>query len=487
MLFIYVEKEIMNIAKYLRSILPLAFIATAFSQQSVAVLDFAANGLPQYEVETLVERLRSELPNTGAVRLVDRKMLENILKEQGLQQSGCTTDECSAQIGELLGAQFMISGSIGKLGNSFTVDMKMVSVTTGAAERAKSLTFEGTTGGLLIEMQILAWEIVGLKPPQPLILKRTGAEGGEKVTVAIMDFDPRGISQLEAQTLTDRFATEVDATGKAILVDRRQMMEVMEEQGYDEAGCTSEECAAEVGALLGVKFMINGAIGKLGDTYTIDAKMFEVATGAAAKTKNATYNGPVDGLITEIEILAWEMMGAKPPRSLINKRKGTITQEAAPAPKTPLAAAVRSAIIPGWGQLYTSDALDNEPLSRQKALYFFAGEMGTGAIAYLLYSNMKSSNEDTEKYHKDYLLASDQDQINALKIKSDDASNSAESSKNQLTILVYMLGAAHIYNIVDAYMNGPNDEMASRNNKKIDLVYNPELNQPQLRFSIALD
>ncbi len=248
----------MNIAKYLRSILPLAFVALAFSQPSVAVLDFSANGLPQYEVETLVERLRSELPNTGAVRLVDRKMLENILKEQGLQQSGCTTAECSAQIGELLGAQFMISGSIGKLGDSFTVDMKMVSVTTGGVERAKNLTFDGTTGGLLVEMQILAWEIVALKPPQPLILKRTGAEDGEKVTVAIMDFDPRGISQLEAQTLTDRFATEVDATGKAILVDRRQMMEVMEEQGYDEAGCTSEECAAEVGALLGVKFMING-------------------------------------------------------------------------------------------------------------------------------------------------------------------------------------------------------------------------------------
>jgi hypothetical protein len=113
--------------------------------------------------------------------------------------------------------------------------------------------------------------------------------------------------------------------------------------------------------------------------------------------------------------------------------------------------------------------------------------MGTGAIAYLLYSNMKSSDEDTKKYHQSYLLESDPDQINALKTKSDDASNSAESSKDQLTILVYLLGAAHLYNIVDAYMNGPNEDMASRNHKKIDLVYNPELNQPQLRFSIALD
>ena len=36
-------------------------------------------------------------------------------------------------------------------------------------------------------------------------------------------------------------------------------------------------------------------------------------------------------------------------------------------------------------------------------------------------------------------------------------------------------------------MNGPNDAMAHKNNKKIDLVYNPELNQPQLRFTFAFD
>ena len=120
----------MNFIKYLRWTMPMIFVGIAISQPTVAVLDFDANGIPEYEVETLVERLRSELPNTGAVRLVDRKMLENILKEQGLQQSGCTTDECAAQIGELLGAQYMISGSIGKLENTFTVDMKMVSVST---------------------------------------------------------------------------------------------------------------------------------------------------------------------------------------------------------------------------------------------------------------------------------------------------------------------------------------------------------------------
>ena len=61
------------------------------------------------------------------------------------------------------------------------------------------------------------------------------------------------------------------------------MSEILDEQGFQQSGCTSDECAAEVGALLGVKNMISGAFGKLGNTYTIDAKMFSVESGATLK------------------------------------------------------------------------------------------------------------------------------------------------------------------------------------------------------------
>ena len=67
--------------------------------------------------------------------------------------------------------------------------------------------------------------------------------------------------------MTDGFATEINKTGAAILVDRNVVNEVMAEQGYSEAECSSEECAAEVGAMLGVQFMISGALGKLGDLH----------------------------------------------------------------------------------------------------------------------------------------------------------------------------------------------------------------------------
>lgn len=145
-----------------------------------------------------------------------------------------------------------------------------------------------------------------------------------KPTVAVLDFEGRGISQLEAATLTDRLLSELANTNAVILVERNQMQEILEEQGFQQSGCTTAECAAEVGALLGVQFMVSGSIGKIGNSYTIDAKMFSVETGATEKTVSKTYKGEVDGLITEIEITAWELVDLQPPEELVARQKAGV-------------------------------------------------------------------------------------------------------------------------------------------------------------------
>ena len=126
-------------------------------------------------------------------------------------------------------------------------------------------------------------------------------------TVAILDFEGRGLSQLEAQTLTDRFRTAVVSAGAVRLVERQMMQEVLQEQGFQQTGCTSDECAVEVGQLLGVQNMIGGAIGRVGRTFTIDMRMFSVQTGEIIRTKNVSYAGAEDGINTEIENLAYEI------------------------------------------------------------------------------------------------------------------------------------------------------------------------------------
>ena len=142
------------------------------------------------------------------------------------------------------------------------------------------------------------------------------AEG--KQTVALLEFEGRGISQLEAKTLTDRLMSEMVNTDAVIMVERNQMDEILNEQGFQQSGCTSSECAAEVGALLGVQNMVSGSFGKLGNSYTIGAKMFSVETGATIRTVSKTYKGPVDNLLTVIEVVGWEIVGLKAPQDKLD-------------------------------------------------------------------------------------------------------------------------------------------------------------------------
>jgi len=459
--------------------LTLSYITAQDPRPSVAVLDFEARGLPIYEAETLTERLRSEISNTNAVRLTDRKLLEKILEEQGLQQSGCTTDECTAEVGQLLGAQYMINGSIGKLGNTYTIDAKMVSVTTGAAERAKTVTYKGEVSELIVEMEILAWEIVGLEAPQRLLMKRKVQSATDnKMTVAILDFEPRGISTLEAQTLTDRFATEINNTGKVVLVDRNSMREVMQEQGYTEVECSSEECAAEVGAMLGVQFMINGAIGKLGDTYTIDAKMFEVATGAAAKTKNTTYTGLVDGLITEIEILAWEMMGLTPPDEVMQKRQGW-EPTVAKAGKTRFGALMRSTLLPGLGQFYSD--------RNSWGWIWLGSEIAVSALAYSQYSKYQTSHDNFNQFYNQYHVSSNPIEKQDFRMQAEANHQELSTANEEMTMMLYALGGIWVANMIHAYMTGPSDVALEKEKPSVELVLNEYTKEPQLRLTWSLD
>lgn len=446
------------------------------TKPSVAVLDFEARGIPDYEAETLTERFRTEIATTKAVQLVDRKLLQKILEEQGLQQSGCTTDECVAEVGQLLGAQFMVNGSVGRVGESYAIDAKMVSVTTGVAVRSKSVSYEGEISGLLNEMEILAWEIVDLPVPQRLLIKRGGDIALDKITVAVLDFDPRGISTLEAQTLTDRFAAELNNTEQVILVDRRAMNEVLDEQGFEAQGCTSEECAAEVGALLGVKYMVNGSVGRIGNTFTIDAKMFFVATGVAERTKSKTYAGPVDGLITEIELLAWDLMELDPPRRLTKKQIGGVSQ---PKQRTRFGALMRSTMVPGLGQFYSDKKL--------WGWIWIGSEALIGTVAYMKFSEYQTASNEYNSLLSQYSLSENPTEISDLKIQAQDQHAKMNSANEMMTNMLYAVGTIWVSNMIHAYLTGPNPTANNNDHQNIQLVYDPVTHQPKIEFSIQLD
>ena len=118
---------------------------------NIAVSNFKSDNLSESEINTLVDRLGLELFNTGKFRVIEREDIDLLLTEIELQQSGCTTDQCLIEIGQILGVDIIITGSINKLGTIYSANAKMIDVESGQIINMAKYDHSGDIGGMLLK------------------------------------------------------------------------------------------------------------------------------------------------------------------------------------------------------------------------------------------------------------------------------------------------------------------------------------------------
>lgn len=127
-----------------------------------------------------------------------------------------------------------------------------------------------------------------------------GYSNPKKTNIAVTDFEGRGLQEGETHTLTDAFRSYLVNTGVFRVMERGQMDEIMKEQGFQHSGaCTDQACMVEMGQLLGVEHIIAGSIGKVGGTYSVNARLISVRTSEIVRTVSKFHKGEIDGSLTE--------------------------------------------------------------------------------------------------------------------------------------------------------------------------------------------
>lgn len=153
----------------------------AFSQNKipVAVLEFkASGGISADEASILSNRFRGILVNTDKFEVVERDQMSTILKEQDFNMSdNCNSQECAVQIGQLLGVKQMIAGSVGKLGQTWTIDLRLIDVEKGKILQNLSRDHKGEIDGLLDVMKAVAAKFAGLDE-NSMITEKSGSPSG---------------------------------------------------------------------------------------------------------------------------------------------------------------------------------------------------------------------------------------------------------------------------------------------------------------------
>ena len=147
----------------MKKIISLIFINLIWGQNiTIAVFDFENNGLETNEVRQLSTRLENELVKLGDFKVVERTEIDKVLKEQKLQVSG-NVEEVLIDVGKILGASQIILGSVGKIGNLYTISTKLVDVESGELLLASDFDAEDGLSELLqIGLKDVALELTGV-------------------------------------------------------------------------------------------------------------------------------------------------------------------------------------------------------------------------------------------------------------------------------------------------------------------------------------
>lgn len=104
------------------------------AQQTIAIGDFI-NQTDRLYLDSWGKKipafLASELSSSGEFTLVERQDLQSLLDERAISMSGLTDDSTAQSIGQIMSAEYMISGSMSQLNGITRVDARIMNTRTG--------------------------------------------------------------------------------------------------------------------------------------------------------------------------------------------------------------------------------------------------------------------------------------------------------------------------------------------------------------------
>jgi len=253
--------------QYLKFLILLIGISLS-AQQTVAVLDFEGIGISENEAKALSGRFGSEFMtlSKGVYTLVERNRMGQVLKEQGFQNTGVVSSEDAVKIGEALGAEYIVTGSISKVGTLFSINARLLNVQS--AEIIKSISHDhmGDIMDLMTkEIKESATKLLNLK------------EKEIAPSIAILPFENKGADEdaFYAYGIVADLISVVTGAGLIRVAGLKDVEKIdHSNMSYDEMSKT-----------LLVRYVAQGTLWKLGSMFQLSLEIFDTQTAKVIFTK----------------------------------------------------------------------------------------------------------------------------------------------------------------------------------------------------------
>lgn len=406
-------------------LLVLPVLMPAQERQTLAVLDFDALGVSQPEAMVLTNRLRSYLVQIGLFRMIERGQMEQILKEQDFQDTGCTSDECAVEVGRLLGVELMLAGSVGKIGPIYSLDMRIINVETGGILKTASHDIRGGIDVVLTEGLAEVARLISGIPGAKAEPSRPAGPAYGKVTIFST---PSGASL----TVDGNAAGQTPQTALDLEAGRSHTIRASL-AGYDAIDTT-------VSVLGGGSTRLDLIFRTLMGFLTVEgnvASRVHIDGRRIGKTPISNYSLPIGDYT--LKVTTPEYFPFTREFAVGEGSETTVSFTLRKKPRLP--AVVLSLALPGSGQLYQGYG--------GKGLLFAAAVAGLGYFCYTHHQEFLSCSDDYDRLLEDYNNATD---LNVIMDKKQAVLRSLDEMKaneQQRNIVLGAFGTVWLVNIID--------------------------------------
>ncbi len=202
----------------------------------------------------------------------------------------------------------------------------------------------------------------------------------DKMQIAVLDLQPKGVSKVLAGAVTDIIRSEMVKTGLFTVLERGQMKEILKEQEFQMTGCTDSACAVQVGKLLSAKQILMGEMNKVGTGLLLTVRIVDVEKGASqfAASERAANEDELDK--------AGASITRKLSENIVEGNKEFFIQR-----KTMAGYYLRS-IVPGLGQIYA-----DRNTKGYAYMGAFIAAVGFTAYGYMNFQSADSAYQDVPR------------------------------------------------------------------------------------------
>jgi hypothetical protein len=144
--------------------LTMSFSTLLYGQQNpprIAVISFNYINVSKSDAQVITGLFETALVNTSVYTVIEQNQINEILNAQEYALSSCTDEKCAIQVGQLIGSEQIVLGTLSLVEGTHILNAKIIDVATGVNVRADKVVGQSLSE-ITGAAELLAFKLAGL-------------------------------------------------------------------------------------------------------------------------------------------------------------------------------------------------------------------------------------------------------------------------------------------------------------------------------------